>query len=150
MEGIIKQVDLHVVGYKHSGRFEEYPVLVRQAFGELQQNMNLIPSRTGTTVALYEPMTGVEGFFYVGFVVNDQPDSVPEGSEYIRVDGKYATAEGKIHQMGDIYDFVGNWIPENGHEQVYPDTLFVERYTFPISDQVSEDENVEVLLQVVE
>lgn len=144
----------HVVGYKYTGRFDQYEKLVGQAFQELKSKLDKIPSRTDTTVALYEPKRGsehIEGYFYVGVVVDEKPEKLPDGSEHIYVEGTYAGAIGQIKNMGKIYDFVGRWIRDNGYKQIWPDTLFVERYEFPIPrDQLTLEEKVEVLLPIVE
>ncbi|MFC5406448.1 GyrI-like domain-containing protein [Cohnella soli] len=153
MEGKITNLSFYAIGYKHSGRFDQYHVLVANAFQDLKTKMNQIPSRTDTTVALYEPQRGpehVEGFFYVGVIVNEMPEDLPEGSELLSIEGRYASAFGQIKNMASIYDFLGSWIEENGHKQVWPDTLFVERYEFPIPEKLTLEEEVEVLLPVEE
>jgi hypothetical protein len=106
MEAKLKVCEYHVIGYKYTGRFDSYHVLVGQAFQELQKRLGLIPSRTDTTVALYEPKRGDEhivGSFYVGCVIREEPTDIPDGSEYIHIKGKYACGSGMIKQMGQIY-----------------------------------------------
>lgn len=52
--------------------------------------------------------------------------------------------------MGTIYDFVGSWIEQNGYKPIWPNTLFIERYQFPIPNELTLEEEVEVLLPIEE
>jgi hypothetical protein len=116
--------------------------------------MGEISGKTGRIVAVYEPIKGkehVEGFFYVGFIMEAEPDPsvLPDGAEYVRLAGNYACAAGAISQMSDIYAFVNKWITDNGYRQVWPDALFVERYDLPIpEDDITGDEPVLVMLPI--
>lgn len=153
MEGNVTHLRLHVIGYKHTGRFDQYHILVAKAFQDLKSKLSQIPSRTDTTVALYEPQRGsehVEGFFYVGVIVSEKPEVTPVGSEYLLIDGLYASATGQIKNMGSIYDYVGSWIQQNGYKPIWPNTLFIERYKLPIPDELTLEEEVEVLLPIVD
>jgi hypothetical protein len=154
MEGFTETIEHHVIGYRHTGRFEDYARLVKQAFDELRVRLAEIPGKTSLTVAIYEPIKNeehVEGFFYVGCIVEAEPSStvLPNGSEYVRLAGTYACAGGTIGQMSGIYAFVAQWIKDNGYRQLWPDALFVERYEFPIPGRdISGDEPVLVMLPI--
>ena len=150
MQGTKVQCQFHFVGYRFTGRFDHYDTLVAKALKEVRQKLHLVPSRTDTTVVLYEPQRGpehTEGYFYVGVAVSEQPASLPDGSEYRFIEGMYGSARGRIKEMAAIYDFVGNWIRENGCTPIWLDTLFIERYEFPIPESdLTLEEEVEVLL----
>jgi hypothetical protein len=154
MEGFTETIYHHVIGYRYTGRFDEYAKLVKQAFDELRGKLEDIPEKTGQTIAIYEPKKNeehVEGFFYVGCIVEAEPSStvLQDGSEYLRLAGTYACANGTIGQMSTIYTFVEQWIKENGYRQLWPDTLFVERYEFPIPEgDITGEEPVMVMLPI--
>lgn len=154
MKGFTETITYHVIGYRHVGRFDEYATLVKRAFHDLRSRIGDIPGQTGRTVAMYEPIKGkehVEGFFYVGCIVEAEPSSsaLPVGSEYVRLSGTYACAIGTIRQMSNIYAFVAKWIADNGYRQMWPDTLFVERYDFPIPEaEITGNEPVLVMLPI--
>jgi len=154
MEGKIVQTSFHFIGYKHNGKFDQYETLVADAFKELATRLTDIPSRTDKTAALYEPQRGpehTEGSFYVGVIVSEKPERVPAGSEYIHIDGRYASAKGQIKNMAAIYEYVGKWIEENEYKSIWPEAFFIERYDFPVpEDDLTLEEEVEVLLPIRE
>lgn len=143
--------NFHVIAYKHSGRFDQYATLVESAFQELNRKRSQIPTCTDTTVAIYEPRRGpdhVEGFFYVGVIVEGKPMTLPEGSYYMHIEGTYSSAKGQIKDIGKIYESANQWIREHHYEPIWPDGLIVERYESPIPDVLTFDEEVEVLLPI--
>ncbi|MBB6635283.1 GyrI-like domain-containing protein [Cohnella thailandensis] len=152
MEARITTCSFQFVGFKHYGRFDEYDKLVARAFHDLKAKLEQICFGTDTTLALYEPQLGpehVEGFFYVGIVCTDKPAELPDGAEYLRIDGRYAGARGQIKNMGAIYDDLVRWIQSNGQKQIWPSSLFIERYDFPIPETgLTLEEEVEVLLPI--
>jgi hypothetical protein len=78
MKGFTETITYHVIGFRHVGRFDEYATLVKRAFDDLRSRIGDIPGQTGRTVAIYEPIKGkehVEGFFYVGYIVEAEPSS---------------------------------------------------------------------------
>lgn len=139
--------DFNVVGIKNKGLFKDYAELVPKAAQQLLARANNIPNSTGIEISIYEPpkqQNQLEGTFYVGLLVKDAIESIPEGMEYIHIQQCYATIKGKVTEMGNLYSKLDKWIVEQGYEHETPEHYIIEVY-YPVENDI---EDVEVHIPI--
>ncbi|MDF2036087.1 GyrI-like domain-containing protein [Cytobacillus oceanisediminis] len=132
---------------RNKGLFKEYAHLVPEAAQSFLKQSHLVQHSSGIEVSIYEPKRGeahLEGIFFVGYLVHDKADTLPDGMEYLEVQHKYASIRGKAAEMGDLYARLNNWINEQGHQRESFDHYILEVY-YPIEN---EDEDVEVYIPI--
>lgn len=127
--------DFKVVAMKHTGSFEDYAELVPQA---AQQFLKKMPNFSGTEVTVYEPKTSeahTKGVFYVGVLVDEKPESLPEEMEYLEIQQTYGMITGKANEIGRLYSTIDEWISQQGHKKELAGTYIVETY-HPVENDV--------------
>ena len=138
--------DFHVVGIKHSGKFADFGREVPQSAHQFMSRANEIDNRSETEIALYEPKkedSHLEGAYYVGLLVNDVINEVPDGMEYVVASSDYATARGKISEVGSLHAKLSEWTADQGYQRNL-DSFIIEIY-HPMG---SDEEEVEIYLPV--
>ena len=136
--------DFKVVAMKHQGRFEDYAVLVPQA---AQQFLKRMPDFSGTEVTVYEPKLGethIEGIFYVGILVEEKPESLPEEMEFLEIQQSYGMITGKGNEIGRLYSTIDEWIDKQGHKRELAGSYIIETY-HPVENDV---EMVEIFIPI--
>ncbi len=139
--------NFHVVGIKNSGRFADFGREVPHSARQFMSRANEIDHRTETEIALYEPKRDdnhLEGEYYVGLIVKDALSEVPEGMEYMLASNDYATARGKISEVGSLHAKLAEWTVDKGYQRNL-DSLIIETY-HPME---SDEEEVEIYLPVL-
>lgn len=139
MEAKVVTRAFQVVGIKHTGKFAEYGSLVPQVAQQFLARVSEIPHHTEVEVTVYEQPRGsdhVEGYFYTGIVVTDEPASLPAGMEFFKVGSTYAVVRGDERQMGELYGFLVGWIAEQGLVTDRPDGLIIEVFDAPGTGEV--------------
>ena len=128
-----------VIGMRHSGLFKDYANLVPQAAHQfLQRASNL----EGTEITVYEPKASeshTEGAFYVGLLVNDELDTLPEGAVILDIQHSYGMIRGKGTEMGSLYSTLDQWIDEQGFARDTLKDFIIETY-HPVENDVEEVE----------
>ncbi|MEH7884272.1 GyrI-like domain-containing protein [Bacillus sp. JJ1609] len=139
--------EFKVVGMKHKGFFKDYGDIVPKAAQRFLEHAMVISNSTGLEVTVYEPpkeQSQLEGTFYVGVLVNDQTDSVPEGTDYLHIQHSYGVIKGKVTEMGNLYSELDKWILEQSYDRATPEQYIIEVY-YPVKDDV---EDVEVYIPI--
>lgn len=139
--------DFHVVGIKNSGKFADFGREVPQSARQFMSRANEIDNRSDTEIALYEPKrddSHLEGAYYVGLIVNDAINEVPDGMEYVMASNDYATVRGKISEVGSLHAKLSEWTADQGYQRKL-DSLIIETY-HPLE---SDEEDVEIYLPVL-
>lgn len=134
--------EFKVVGMRNKGLFDDYADLVPRAAHQFLQNAHRIQHNTGIEVTVYEPKaheSHAEGTFYVGLLVNEQMDTLPEGMEYLHLQHSYAVIKGKGNQISSLYSTLDRWIEDEGYERDTAEHNIVEVY-HPVENDVEEVE----------
>lgn len=107
-----------LVGLKGRGAYEnfhkEVPLLAKQ----LWSRANEIQSHLGIEIALFEPKTDIhhlEGDYYVGLMVNDAFNKVPQGMELIELNQQYVTTRGGLSNLNTLHFELLKWPNEQGY-----------------------------------
>ena len=139
--------EFKVFGKRNKGLFEDFGELVPRAAHQFLQNANRIQHNTGIEVTVYEPKADeshAEGTFYVGLLVNEQMDTLPEGMVYLHLQHSYAVIKGKGNQISSLYSTLDRWIADEGYERDTPKHYIVEVY-HPLGNDV---EDIEIHIPV--
>jgi effector-binding domain-containing protein len=134
--------EFKIVGVRNKGLFEDYAELVPRAAHQFLQNASRIQHNTGIEVTVYEPKADenhAEGTFFVGLLVNEQMDTLPEGMEYLHLKHSYAVIKGKGNQISSLYSTLDRWIENEGYERDTPEHNILEVY-HPVENDVEEVE----------
>lgn len=109
-----------VVGIKGSGTFAnfgtEVPKLAQQFLGRLDE----IENHSGTEIALFEPKRDadhLEGYYYVGVMVNEPLNKIPVGMDYIETTHDYVTTRGSIKNIGNLHNILLKWSDDQGYKR---------------------------------
>lgn len=109
-----------IVGLNGSGAFAnfdtEIPKLAQQFLDRLDETEN----HSGTEIALFEPKRDddhLEGYYYVGVIVNEPLKRVPVGMEYIETTQDYVTTRGKINNIGKLHNILLKWADDQGYKR---------------------------------
>lgn len=131
--------EFKVIAEKHTGLYKDYPELVPKAAHQfLQRASNL----TGTEVTVYEPKASeshTEGTFYVGVLVNDELDTLPEGAEFLKIKHTYGMIRGNGTEMGNLNSTLDQWIDEQDYTRDTFKDFILETY-HPVENGVEEVE----------
>ncbi|WNF24691.1 GyrI-like domain-containing protein [Mesobacillus jeotgali] len=131
--------DFKIIAKKHTGLYKDYAELVPKA---AQQFLRSAPNLAGTEVTVYEPKASeshIEGTFFVGVLVNDEVDTLPEGAEFLDIQHSYGMIRGKESEMGSLYSLLDQWIDEEGYERDTFKEFIIETY-HPMENDVEEVE----------
>ncbi|WP_335422172.1 GyrI-like domain-containing protein [Bacillus sp. JJ1566] len=135
-----------VVGIKGSGAFADFGTEVPKLAQQMMNRIDEIEYCSGTEIALFEPKRDadhLEGYYYVGLIVNEPLTEVPSGMEYIETHQDYVTTRGDINEIGNLHDYLLQWTVVKGYERDL-DSYIVETY-HPIENGAEE---VEIYLPV--
>ncbi|MEH7385275.1 AraC family transcriptional regulator [Bacillus sp. JJ1521] len=135
-----------VVGLKGSGAFVDYGVEVPKLAQQLLARKYEIKNHTDIEIALFEPKRDnnhLEGYFYVGLIVNDNLTEVPFGMEYIEKEQEYASIRGGINNLTNLHQHLKNWIDEQGYKRNL-ESYIIETY----HPMLSGEEEVEIYLPI--
>jgi predicted transcriptional regulator YdeE len=135
-----------VLGVKGSGAFAnfgtEIPKLAQQFLGRLDE----IKNHSGIEIALFEPKMDVdhlEGYFYVGVMVNGPLDKVPVGMDYIETTHDYVTTRSEMNNIGNVHNILLKWTNDQGYKRDL-EAYIIETY-HPMENGVEE---VEIYLPI--
>lgn len=134
--------EFRIIGIKNKGSFMDFPRIVPEAALKFKARVNEIENSTDIEVTVYEPQKGpdhLEGTFWVGVLVEDEPAEVPEGMDYLYIEKIYAVNRGLGLDIGKLYVDLEQWIL--GQEFI-PETLdqyIIEMY-FPLENGTEEFE----------
>ncbi|MFC0189575.1 GyrI-like domain-containing protein [Fictibacillus aquaticus] len=109
-----------VVGIKGHGVYDNFGHDVPKLAQKFLVRKDEIENRSDTEIALFEPKRDanhMEGHFYVGLMVNETLNTVPEGMDYIEVAQNYVTVRGEISNIGSLHDYLLKWSEENNHKR---------------------------------
>ncbi|MFD1738875.1 GyrI-like domain-containing protein [Bacillus salitolerans] len=134
--------EFKVIGMKNKGLYKDFGELVPKAAQIFLSMATNLPNHSGVEVSIYEPPKEkgqADGIFYVGLLVNEEADSVPEGMEYLCIRHEFAMIRGQVSEMGKLYTDLDNWIANQGYQHESPDHYMVEVY-FPVENGTEEVE----------
>jgi len=140
--------EFKIVGQKNKGLFVDYGKLVPQAAQRFLQQANNISNSTGYEVTVYEPRkddTHLEGIFYVGIIVEEQPDSLLDGLEFLEIQHTYAVIKGKVTEIASLYSRIDRWITDQSFRRETPEQYILEIY-YAVLNGVEE---VEIYIPVI-
>jgi predicted transcriptional regulator YdeE len=135
-----------LVGMKNYGAFADFGTEVPKAAQQFMAKAADYKHLAGTEIAVFESKKGeqnLEGQYYVGVMVGEVPNDVPDGMDVIELNEEYVTARGSINQIGSLHSGLVNWSEEQGFRR-NPDAYIVETY----HPGENGDEEVEVYLPV--
>jgi predicted transcriptional regulator YdeE len=131
--------EFKIIAKKHTGLYKDYAELVPKAAQQFSQE---VPNLARTEVTVYEPKASeshIEGTFFVGVLVNDEVDPLPEGAKFLDIQHSYGMIRGKESEMGSLYSLLGQWIDEEGYERDTFKEFIIETY-HPVENDVEEVE----------
>ena len=120
--------EFKIIAEKHTGLFKDYAELVPKA---AQQFIQKASNLAGTEVTVYELKASeshTEGTFYVGLMVNDELDTLPEGAEFLEIQHTYGMIRGNGTEMGSLYSTLDQWIDEQGYARDTLKNFILETY----------------------
>jgi predicted transcriptional regulator YdeE len=122
-----------IVGIKGSGDFADFSKEVPRLAKQFMERIDELQVVTGPEVAVYEPKRDsdhIEGTYYVGVIVSEPFNSVPDGMIYIELDEEYVL--GKGHDIGNLHKDLVKWMDDRGYQRK-TDAYIVETY-HPMKD----------------
>ncbi|MFT9598342.1 GyrI-like domain-containing protein [Mesobacillus sp.] len=131
--------EFKVIAVKHRGLYKDFAELVPKAAHQFLQR---VPNLAGTEVTVYEPKASeshTEGTFYVGLLVNNALDTLPEGAEFLDIQHSYGMIRGKGTGMGSLYKMLDQWVDEQGYARDTLENYILETY-HPVENDVEEVE----------
>ncbi len=148
MSYMMVKKEFMVIGLKGSGEFVNFGIDVPLLAKKLISRSHEIPHSTEIEIALYEPKKDLEhkiGDYYVGLLVSEKINEVPQGLELIEIKKNYITTRGNINNLGELHLDLLNWGEAQGYHRDL-DSLIVETY-HPIVDG---GEEVQIYLPIKE
>lgn len=136
-----------LAGMKGNGAYADFGTDVPKAAQNLMARADEIEHRAGKEIAIFEPKRGerhLEGSYYVGMIVNQPLSEVPNGMEFIELNGEYAMARGNIKEVGSLHNGLMKWAVDMGYKQNM-DAYIVETY-HPLENG---EEEIEVYLPIL-
>ncbi|MEH7010632.1 GyrI-like domain-containing protein [Neobacillus niacini] len=109
-----------VVGVKGSGAFANFSTEIPKLAQQFLDRLDEIENHSGTEIALFEPKRDadhLEGYYYVGVIVNEPLKRVPVGMEYIETTQDYVTTRGKINNIGKLHNILLKWADDQGYKR---------------------------------
>ncbi|GAA0382924.1 effector binding domain-containing protein [Bacillus horti] len=122
-----------IIGTKYTGRFNDYPVFIPNASEEFKTKYKeAFGDESFLRAIVYEPKreeSQETGYFYIGAVVEETPNHIPEGMERLQIQGSYGSirAELDFSKMGEYYNTLINWITNKGLK-MHPTEHLIELY----------------------
>ncbi|MEH7237984.1 GyrI-like domain-containing protein [Bacillus sp. JJ1562] len=119
-----------VVGIKGSGAFADFGTEVPKLAQQMMNRIGEIEHCSGTEIALFDPKRDanhLEGYYYVGLIVNEPLTEVPSGMEYIEDHQNYVMARGNINDIGNLHNHLLQWSVEQGYTRNL-ESYIVETY----------------------
>ncbi|MBM6617858.1 GyrI-like domain-containing protein [Bacillus sp. RD4P76] len=138
--------DFKMVGLKGTGSFASFSHEVPLLAQELLNRENEIQHHAGIEIALFEPKRGSDheiGSYYVGLMVDEKVNEVPDGMTYLETNQHYVTTKGTISNVGTLHMNLVKWAEEQGYERDL-NSYIVETY-HPVKDH---EEEVHIYLPV--
>ncbi|OIU68586.1 GyrI-like domain-containing protein [Rossellomorea aquimaris] len=135
-----------LIGMKNNGAYAEFGTEIPKAARQFMAKAADYKHLAGTEIAVFEPKKDehhLEGQYYVGLIVDEGTNDVPDGMDVIELNEEYVTARGSIDQIGSLHKGLVKWAEEQGFRR-NPDAYIVETY-HPVENG---DEEVEVYLPV--
>ncbi|MCC5800833.1 GyrI-like domain-containing protein [Rossellomorea vietnamensis] len=118
MNGEKRSETFRVVGLKGKGNFAYFSTEVPRLAKQFMERVDELQAVTGPEVAVYEPKKDsdhVEGIYYVGVIVNEPLNSVPDGMTYIELDEEYALGKGQ--DIGTLHTDLMKWMDDQGYQR---------------------------------
>lgn len=109
-----------VVGIKGSGAFSNFGTEIPKLAQQFLNRLDEIDKHSGTEIALFEPKRDadhLEGYYYVGVLVNEPLNKVPVGMDYIETTQDYVTTRGQINNIGTLHNILLKWADEQGYKR---------------------------------
>ena len=132
-------------GLKGNGAFQDFgkevPKLAQQFLGRAGE----LKHSSGNEIALFEPKRSndhLEGYFYVGFLVDEKVADIPEGMHYRETGEYYVMTRGSIHELSKLHANLLKWSEEQGYKRDLTQYI-VETY-----HPVENGEEVEIYLPI--
>lgn len=135
-----------VVGIKGSGAFSNFGTEIPKLAQQFLTRLDEIENHSGTEIALFEPKMDadhLEGYYYVGVMVNEPLNKVPVGMDYIETTQDYVTTRGQINNIGTLHNILLKWADEQGYKRDL-ESHIIETY-HPMENSVEE---VEIYLPI--
>ncbi|XXM73084.1 GyrI-like domain-containing protein [Lysinibacillus sphaericus] len=131
---------------KNNGAFADFGTEVPKAARQFMAKAADYKHLDGTEIAVFEPKKDehhLKGQYYVGLIVEEAPNDVPDWMDVIELKEEYVTARGSINQIGSLHSGLVKWAAEQGFRRNLH-AYIVETY-HPLENG---DEEVEVYLPV--
>jgi predicted transcriptional regulator YdeE len=109
-----------VVAIKGSGAFSNFGTEIPKLAQQFLNRLDEIENHSGTEIALFEPKRDadhLEGYYYVGVMVNEPLNKVPVGMDYIETTQDYVTTRGQISNIGTLHNILLKWADEQGYKR---------------------------------
>lgn len=135
-----------IVGLNGSGAFANFGTEIPKLAKQFLDRLDEIENHSGTEIALFEPKRDadhLEGYYYVGVIVNEPLKRVPVGMEYIETTQDYVTTRGKINNIGKLHNILLKWADDQGYKRDL-DSHIIETY-HPMENG---EEEVEIYLPI--
>lgn len=136
-----------VVSIKGSGAFANFATDVPKLAQQLLIRLDEIENHNGTEIALFEPKRDadhLEGTYYVGIIVNERPNKIPVGMEYIETTQDYVTRRGTITNIVNLHNILNKWADDQGYKRDL-ESHIVETY-YPVENG---EEEIEIYLPLL-
>ncbi|MCM3595402.1 AraC family transcriptional regulator [Metabacillus idriensis] len=135
-----------VVGIKGSGAFDNFGIDVPSLARQFLTRLDELENRSGTEIALFEPKRDVNhlrGHYYVGLIVHESLEAVPDGMDYIELSQTYVTIRGKMNNIGSLHHNLVQWADDHSYKRDL-ESHIVETY-HPMENG---EEEVEIYLPI--
>jgi predicted transcriptional regulator YdeE len=135
-----------VVGIKGSGAFSNFGTEIPKLAQQFLNRLDEIDKHSGTEIALFETKRDaghLEGYYYVGVLVNEPLNKVPVGMDYIETTQDFVTTRGQINNIGILHNILLKWADEQGYKRDL-ESHIIETY-HPMKNSVEE---VEIYLPI--
>lgn len=128
----ITQLDVKVIGIKHTAPFETYSLIIPGKVQQTMQRMQELGMDKSERYIIYEPKKGEhheEGIFLTGVAMENGDEQVPTDMEIVHSSGDYAVLETIFDpmQMGEFYTQLDQWIYQSEYKHSQ-DRFIIELY----------------------
>ncbi|TFE00787.1 GyrI-like domain-containing protein [Jeotgalibacillus sp. R-1-5s-1] len=131
------------VGVMHEDTYDSLAEKVPLNAQNFMSRLDEIPAKMTAEAAFFEPAEeGKEkGTYFVGVLVEDKPEKLPDDMEFLTVNGLYGKTAGPITSISSLHQELAQWL--KSRELSRDDDWIIECY-HPAGD----DEIVEIYLPV--
>lgn len=108
------------VGLKGYGSFDDYGKEVPKLAQQLLARKNEIKNASDIEIGIFEPKRDadhLEGYYYVGLLVNESIKDVPVGMEYIEREQDYVSTRGDIQKLDILHQQLLEWTNEQRYKR---------------------------------